>query len=83
MDKVYLEYEQCRCSKFEKEVTITSMVIEDPNPDATPRVSVKQAFDCDQKISCGVLTMLGKSRRLNWADCTHPNLAEVSASGGE
>jgi hypothetical protein len=45
MNKVHLEYEQCRCSKIRKEVTVTSMVIEDPGPDATPYLSVKQAFD--------------------------------------
>jgi hypothetical protein len=82
MNKVHLEYEQCRCSKIRKEVTVTSMVIEDPGPDATPYLTVKQAFDCDQKKSCGVLIILGKKRQLNWADCTHPDLTEVSGSDG-
>ena len=81
MDKIYLEYEQCQCSKFEKIVTVTSMVIEDPNPDALPHAGVKQAFDCDQKIACGVLIISGKKRQLNWAECTHPKLAEVAGSG--
>jgi len=77
MDKVYIEYEQCQCGKFEKDVMITSMVIEAQSADATPHASVKLAFDCDHKIACGVLSILGKNRRINWAECTHPNLAEV------
>jgi hypothetical protein len=81
MNKVQLEYEQCQCSKIEKEVTITSIIIEDPDPDAMPYLSIKQAFDCDQKKSCGVLTILGKKRQLNWAGCTHPSLVEVLENG--
>jgi len=82
MNKVQLRYEQCQCSKIDKEVTITSIIIEDPDPDAMPYVSIKQAFDCDQKKSCGVLTISGKKRQFNWADCTHPNLTEVSGCDG-
>lgn len=55
MNKVQLDYEQFRCSKINKEVTITSIIMETSDPDATQHLSVKQPFDCDQKESCGVL----------------------------
>lgn len=76
MEKVLLEYEQCQCSKLEKAVTITSMVFEESGQTALPCSTGRQAFDCDRKNSCGVLTVLGKSRRVNWAGCTHPKLAQ-------
>jgi hypothetical protein len=78
MNKVLLDYEQCRCRKIDKEVTITSMVIEEPGASETPELSVKQAFDCNQKEACGVLSILGNERRFDWAGCTHPNLSEAS-----
>lgn len=76
MEKVVLEYEQCQCNKIEKAVTITSMVFEEFDQTASPCSPAKQAFDCDQKKSCGVLTVLGKSRRINWAGCSHPKLVQ-------
>lgn len=76
MEKVLLEYEHCRCSKIEKAVTITSIVIEESDQTASPCSIAKQAFDCDQKKSCGVLTVSGKSRRVNWAGCSHPKLVQ-------
>lgn len=76
MEKVLLEYEQCQCSKIEKAVTITSMVFEESGQTASPCPAAKQAFDCDQKNSCGVLTVLGKSKRVNWAGCSHPKLIQ-------
>ena len=67
MEKILLEYEQCHCSKVNKKVTITSMVIKESNEGATPDGDNKQAFDCNQKENCGVLTILGKERfRLDW-----------------
>jgi hypothetical protein len=76
MGKVLLEYEQCQCSKLQKAVTITSMVFEESGQTALLCATARQAFDCDQKNSCGVLTVSGKSRRVNWAGCTHPKLAQ-------
>jgi hypothetical protein len=49
LEKVLLEYEQSDCSKVEKKVTITSMVIKESNEAVTPCLGAKQAFDCDQK----------------------------------
>jgi len=74
LEKVLLEYEQADCSKVEKRVTITSMVIKDSNEAATPCLGSKQAFDCDQKETCGVLTILGKEKLINWTVCTHPKI---------
>lgn len=82
MEKVLIEYEHCQCSRLQKSVTITSMVFEKSNQVEQSCVTPKRAFDCDQKKSCGVLTVSGKSRQVNWAECTHPKLAqklEVSA----
>jgi len=76
MEKVLLEYEQCQCSKLEKAVTIISIAFEESSRTAPSCSTTKQAFDCDQKKSCGVLTVLGKSQRVNWADCAHPKLAQ-------
>ena len=78
MDKVFFEYEKCQCTKIKKEVMITSMVIEESSPVETPWLHAKQAFDCNQKNACGVLFILGNKRRIDWAECTHPTLAEVS-----
>lgn len=82
MKKVFLEYKRFPCSNIGKEVTITSMVIEESDQGETPDLRVKQAFDCSQKEACGVLSVLGKERRVDWAGCTHPNLVEVSEIGG-
>jgi len=76
MEKIILEYERCQCNKVEKAVTITSMIFEESDPTASPGSPSRQAFDCDQKKSCGVLTVLGKSRRVNWAGCAHPKLTQ-------
>lgn len=78
MDKVLLEYEKCQCTKIEKEVTLTSMVIEESSPAETPCLNAKQAFDCNQKKACGVLFILGNKGRVDWAECTHPKLTEIS-----
>jgi len=56
LEKILLEYEQCHCSKVNKKVTITSMVIKESNEEATPDGDNKQAFDCNRKENCGVLT---------------------------
>lgn len=77
MDKVVLEYEQCSCSKISMEVTITSMIIEKSDQTAAKRIIEKQAFDCNQKIACGVFSILGKDSRVDWSECTHPKLAEI------
>jgi len=81
MDRIVLEYEQCQCSKIEKEVTITSMIIEKSDQAAANaavnRIIEKQAFDCNQKISCGVFSIWGKSTRVDWSECTHPKLAGI------
>jgi hypothetical protein len=74
LEKILLEYEQCHCSKVNKKVTITSMVIKESNEEATPDGDNKQAFDCNQKENCGVLTILGKERLFDWAECTNPKL---------
>jgi hypothetical protein len=76
MEKVLLEYEQSQCSKLKKAVTITSMVIQELDQTASSCSTARLAFDCDQKNSCGVLTVLGKSRRVNWAGCSHPKLVQ-------
>jgi rRNA-processing protein FCF1 len=74
LEKILLEYEQCHCSKVNKKVTITSMVIKELNEKAAPDKHNKQAFDCNQKEQCGVLTILGKERLFDWAGCTNPKL---------
>ena len=74
MEKILLEYENFRCSKISKEVTITSMVIQKSNEAAAPGRDDKQAFDCDQKEHCGVLTISGKNRLIDWTGCKHPKL---------
>lgn len=76
MEKILLEYEHCHCNKIEKRVTITSMAIADSNEMAISCRNFSSAFDCDQKESCGVLTVLGKVRSFQWAECTHPKLSE-------
>jgi len=78
LEKVLLEYEQCQCSKMKKKVTITSIVIKESNETAAPCSCAKQAFDCNEKQSCGVLTVLGKKRLINWAGCTQPTLSSES-----
>lgn len=75
MEKILLEYEQSHCSKVDKKVTITSMVIKESNEAMTPCLDAKQAFDCDQKQTCGMLTMLGNEKQINWNMCTHPKLS--------
>lgn len=75
MEKVLLEYEQSHCSNIDKKVTITSIVIKESNETVTVCLDVKQAFDCDQKQTCGMLTILGKEKRINWNVCTHPKLS--------
>ena len=74
MEKILLEYENFRCSKIAKEVTITFMVIKHSNEAAAPDMDDKQAFDCDQKEHCGVLTISEKNRLINWTGCKHPKL---------
>ena len=74
MEEILLEYEQSHCSKVEKTVTITSMVIKESNEAAALGRDVKQAFDCDQKEHCGVLTISGKNRLIDWTGCKHPKL---------
>lgn len=76
MGKIFIEYEQCQCNKLEKSVTITSMVFEEANEEVQPCPPEERAFDCDQKKSCGVLTVLGKSGQVNWTGCTHQKLAQ-------
>ena len=75
MEKIMLEYEQSHCSKVEKTVTITSMVIKESNEAATLCLGEKQAFDCDQKQTCGTLTILGKEKLINFNVCAHPKLS--------
>jgi hypothetical protein len=75
LEKVLLEYEQSHCSKIEKKVTITSMVIIESNEAVTPCPGVKQAFDCDQKQTCGTLTIFGKEKLINFNVCAHPKLS--------
>lgn len=75
MEKILLEYEHCHCRKLNKEVTITSMVITESGDKAVPDEGKKQAFDCNQKLNCGVLTILGKERKIDWTECSHPDLS--------
>jgi len=81
MDTIALEYEQCQCGKIKKEVTITSMITEKSDHltanAAAKRIIEKKAFDCNQKIVCGVFSTFGKSSRVDWSACTHPKLAEI------
>lgn len=77
LDKILLEYKQCHCNKIEKRVTITSMAFADSNETEVFGGNISLAFDCDQKETCGVLTVLGKVRSLHWAECRHPKLSEV------
>lgn len=76
MDIILLEYEKTQCSKIEKEVTITSMVIVVASSTETPCLSEKQAFDCNQKIACGALSILGHKSQVDWTECAYPKLAE-------
>jgi hypothetical protein len=75
LEKILIEYEESHCSKVEKKVTITSMVIKESNETVTPILNAEQAFDCDQKLTCGLLTILGKQKLVNWNVCTHPKLS--------
>jgi hypothetical protein len=52
------------------------MVIQELDQTASSCSAARLAFDCDQKKSCGVLTVLGKKRWVNWAGCVHPKLAQ-------
>ena len=74
MEKILLEYEKCHCGKVNKEVTIISMVIKDSSEEAVPDGDPKQAFDCNQKEHCGVLTISGKKIIIDWIECSHPDL---------
>jgi hypothetical protein len=74
LEKFLIEYEQCHCNKLNKEVTVTSMVFNESNSEAVPGGNIKQAFDCNQKEQCGVLTILGNERLFDWTGCTHPGL---------
>ena len=74
MDKILIEYDQCHCNKLNKEVTITSMVFNEPNGEAVPGGNNKKAFDCNEKEQCGVLTILGKERLFDWTGCTNSKL---------
>jgi len=53
------------------------MAIADFKETASIGGNISLAFDCDQKETCGVLTVLGKVRSLHWAECRHPKLSEV------
>ena len=77
MDKIFLEYQQCQCSKINKEITITSMIIEKADHVAAQCMIEEKAFDCNQKMACGVFSTWGKSSRVDWSECTHPKLAEI------
>jgi hypothetical protein len=80
LEKILLEYDQCYCNKVNKKVTITSMVIKEANETAAPGGDDKQAFDCNQKGRCGVLTISGKERLIDWTECAHPKLLARSGS---
>ena len=80
MEKVLLEYEQCHWSRINNEVTITSMVITESNEAVASGEGDKKAFDCDHKAHCGVLTILGKERLIDWTECSHPDLLAGSGS---
>lgn len=81
MEKILLEYEKRHCSKINKEVTITSMVIKESNEEACPGQDNRHAFDCNQKERCGVLTTSGKKMLIDWFECTNPRFLTGSGSG--
>ena len=72
MDTFLFEYEDCHCSKINREVTITSMVIKDSNEDAVSGRDHKRAVDCNQIEHCGVSTISGEEMIIDWFECTHP-----------
>ena len=72
MGNIHFEYEQCHCSKINKEVTITSMVIKESGDKAVTNEDKKQAFDCNKKEHCGVLTISRKEMLIDWMECSHP-----------
>lgn len=80
MEKILIEYDQCHCNKLNKEVTITSMVFNASNGETVPGDKKKQAFDCNKKEQCGVLTILGKEMLIDWFKCTHSNFLAGSGS---
>ena len=80
MEKFVFEYEKCHCSKIAKEVTITSMVIEESDAAAAPCGDNKQALDCNKKEYCGVLALSGKEMIIDWFECTHPKFLAGSRS---
>ena len=53
MEKILLEYEQCHCSKANKKVTITSMVIKESNEEATPDGDKNKPSTATRKNSAG------------------------------
>ena len=80
MENIMLEYEKCHCGKINKIVTITSILIKEPIGAAAACGGKKQAFDCDQKEKCGVLTNSGREMVIDWFECTHPRFLAGSGS---
>ena len=79
MVSVVFEYEQSVCCRFDKKITMRSMIVEVFDQATEKRLIGKQAFDCNQKVSYGVLSILGKSSIVDWSGCTHSKLAEKKA----
>ena len=80
LGKILIEYDQCHCTKLNKEVTITSMVFNESNGEAFSSGNKKQAFDCNQKEQCGVMTILGKEMLIDWFECNHPTFLAGSGT---
>jgi len=54
------------------------MRVADLNESEIPHETEDLAFDCDKKGTCGVLTVLGKTKSVNWSECVHPKLSEAA-----
>jgi hypothetical protein len=79
MNDIDLDYAQFECKKLKQRVIITSIILPAGYSKRTKAiVHVLEAFDCNQKGSCGVLAEQAGQQLCNWRLCIHPELKKRS-----
>lgn len=78
MNDIDLDYTPFECKKLKQRVIITSISLPAGYSKRTKAiVHVLEAFDCNQKGSCGVLAEQGGRQLYNWRICIHPELKKL------
>lgn len=75
MNGIDLDYTDFECRKIRKRVIITSIILLAGHSKPTESaIHAIEAFDCNHKNECGVLTEQGERHIYNWQVCVHPEL---------